>query len=107
VNRIQSLSKLLASGHDNALLRFSLANAYLSERQPKQALEHVRMALQFDPHYSAAWKLYGKVLATTGETQRAISAYQQGIKVAETRGDIQAAKEMKVFLKRLKKKALE
>lgn len=33
----------------------------------------------------------------------ALAAYQEGIAVAEARGDIQAAKEMKVFAKRAEK----
>jgi hypothetical protein len=32
-----------------------------------------------------------------------VTAYEHGITIAETRGDIQAAKEMKVFLKRLQR----
>ncbi len=56
-----------------------------------------------DPGYSAAWKLYGKVLAEQGLTDEAIQAYEKGITLAESRGDIQAAKEMRVFLKRLRK----
>ncbi len=37
----------------------------------------------------------------------AISAFEKGIEVAEGRGDIQAAKEMKVFLKRLARKSAD
>ena len=37
------------------------------------------------------------------DTAAAINAYQQGIQVAEQKGDKQAAKEMQVFLKRLLK----
>jgi len=35
------------------------------------------------------------------QIENAIKAYETGIKVADKKGDIQAAKEMKVFLKRL------
>ena len=56
-----------------------------------------------DANYSAAWKLLGKALAENGERQAAIDAYEAGIRIAQARGDIQAAKEMTVFAKRLRK----
>jgi Tfp pilus assembly protein PilF len=58
-------------------------------------------AISFDPHYSAAWKLYARALADSGKIAKAVAAYEHRIMIAETRGDVQAAKEMKVFLKRL------
>ena len=58
-------------------------------------------AVQHDPGYSAAWKILGKALTEIGDNEAAGAAYQKGIKIAEVKGDIQAAKEMKVFLKRL------
>ncbi|MGH8514239.1 MAG: tetratricopeptide repeat protein, partial [Gammaproteobacteria bacterium] len=103
MNRIAQFEELLRRGRDDAILRFSLANEYYKCGQPEAAAEHLRQALALDPGYSAAWKLYGKVLAEQGLTAEAIQAYEQGIALAETRGDIQAAKEMRVFLKRLQK----
>ena len=96
-----NLEKLLQSGQDNALLRFGLGNAYLQEKDPEKAVEHLRIALQHNPDYSAAWKIYGKALAAAGRTKEAVAAYDEGIRRAEKKGDIQAAKEMNVFRKRL------
>ena len=62
-------------------------------------------ALERDAQYSAAWKLLGKALAEAGDGPCAAEAYAQGIAVAEARGDVQAAKEMRVFLRRLEKSA--
>ncbi|MEQ1661641.1 MAG: tetratricopeptide repeat protein [Thiobacillus sp.] len=94
---------LLAAGRDNALLRFSLGNAYLKQDQPAQAVEHLRRAVEHDPNYSAAWKLLGKALADIEAWHDALAAYQQGIAVADARGDKQAAKEMGVFARRIEK----
>ncbi len=85
------------------MLRYSLGNAYLKEGQVELALSHLQQAVVLDPNYSAAWKAYGKALVDAGRPEEAARAYAQGIDVAEQRGDIQAAKEMKVFLKRLQK----
>jgi predicted Zn-dependent protease len=100
---VDNLEALLAKGTDNALLRFGLANEYLKLGQLEQAIGHLKRALTHDPNYSAAWKRLGKALADTGRTDEACAAYESGIKAAEEKGDVQAAKEMRVFLKRLQK----
>lgn len=100
---IKTFEKLLAQGQDNALLRYGLANAYANEHNYAQAVEHAHKALDFNPSYSAAWKLYGRALAELGKVDEAIAAYTSGINAAEEKGDVQAAKEMRVFLKRLQK----
>ena len=98
----ENFEKLLAQGQDSALLRYSLGNAYL-DSNPKLAAEHLEKALEFDAEYSAAWKLLGKAQTAAGDSSAAIAAYESGIKVAEQKGDVQAGKEMRVFLKRLQK----
>lgn len=98
-----ALEKLLAGGRDDALLRFSLGNACLQEQDADAAAGHLRRAVEHDPGYSAAWKLLGRALAEQGDRAEAASAWEHGIEAAEARGDVQAAKEMQVFLKRLRK----
>ncbi|MDY0011909.1 MAG: tetratricopeptide repeat protein [Rhodocyclaceae bacterium] len=100
---IANLEKLLDGPRDGTLLRYSLGNEYLKAGNPARATEHLRAALARDPHYSAAWKLLGKALAEAGDAPAAITAYREGIAVAEEKGDLQAAKEMRVFLRRLEK----
>ncbi len=94
---------MLQSGQDNALLRFGLGQAYLKEDQYDQAVTHLKQATQHDPNYSAAWKLLGKAYAKLQDTHNAITSFEAGIAIAEKKGDKQAAKEMHVFLKRLRK----
>ncbi|HEX9626104.1 MAG TPA: tetratricopeptide repeat protein [Acidiferrobacterales bacterium] len=103
MSMIESLEGLLAKGQDNALLRYGLGNEYLKLDDFNKAAGHFQKAVEHDPKYSAAWKLLGKSLAAAGRNPEAVSAYERGIAVAEAKGDIQAAKEMKVFLKRLQK----
>lgn len=88
---------------DGALLRFSLGNALLAAGDAGAAVSEFRRALAFDPHYSAAWKLLGKALVDSGDVDAAMVAYRDGIDTATQRGDIQAAKEMRVFLRRLQR----
>ncbi len=100
---IERLERLLAGGKDNALLRFSLGSEYLKSGNAASACAHLARALEHDPGYSAAWKLYGKALADNGQAGEALDAYRRGIQTAETKGDKQAAKEMHVFSKRLER----
>lgn len=97
------LEKMLAAGRDSPLLRFSLGEVLLKEDRPADAVAHLRSAVEQDPGYSAAWKLYGKALAASGQPEAAAAAFDTGIATAEERGDKQAAKEMRVFLKRMKR----
>ena len=66
------------------------------------AIDHLRHHRP-NPRYSAAWKALGEARAGTGSLDRAADVYERGIAAAREAGDIQAAKEMEVFLKRLRK----
>ena len=103
---ITNLLRLLESGRDNALLRFSLGNEYLKAGEPARAAEHLKAALEHDPAYSAAWKLLGRALEASENLPAALAAYREGIAVAERKGDKQAAKEMGVFARRIERNTL-
>lgn len=100
---IPALKKLLQQGQDSVILRFGLGNALFKSGQAEEAIAHLKVALEFDPNYSAAWKVLGKALAEMGDKKQAIKVYEQGLLVAEKKGDKQAVKEIGVFLKRLLK----
>ena len=100
---IDSFEAMLAKGQDGTLLRFGLAQAYMKEQQYEKAVVHFLKTLEHDPAYSAAWKLLGKTYVELNEENKAIDTFNKGIDIAQQKGDIQAAKEMRVFLKRLQK----
>lgn len=100
---ITNLEKLLGGPRDGALLRYSLGNEFLKIGSPENAADYLRSCLAYDRHYSAAWKLLGKALTDCGDRSAALSAFEEGIRVAEESGDVQAAKEMQVFAKRLRR----
>ena len=100
---IENLHGMLERGIDSALLRYSLGNEFLKIGDADSAISHLRQALHHDADYSAAWKALGKALAHTGKHAEAVETLDQGIEVAERRGDVQAAKEMLVFRKRSQK----
>ena len=101
---ISNLEKLLAQGRDSALLRFSLGGEYLKLGNTWVAVFHLKRALDFDPTYSAAWKLLGMAFVEAGILHGALDTYRRGVEVAQRRGDQQVAKEMTVFARRIEKK---
>lgn len=100
---IANLEKMLDGPRDGALLRYSLGNEWLKAGDAAKAAECFRAAVERDPKYSAAWKLLGKTLGESGRPLDALAAYREGIAVAEAKGDVQAAREMTVFARRLEK----
>ncbi len=100
---IDNLEAMLATGKETALLRYSLGAEFLKIDDFSKAITHLRQAVHLDPEHSAAWKLLGKAYTGAQRMDDAIDAYTRGIAIAEKKGDVQAAKEMKVFLRRLQK----
>ena len=101
-----SFERMLASGKDSALLRFSIANEYAKVNDWASSVEALAKAVALDAEFTAAWKLYGRALQETGRPQDALAAYRAGIDVAKRKGDRQAEKEMTVFARRIER-ALE
>lgn len=99
----EALEKMLAKGMDNALLRFGLGKGYLDAGDFARAAEHFQRCVAFDPNYSAAWKLLGQALNKQDLPTEARTAWTQGLRAAQAKGDKQAEKEIGVFLKRLDK----
>ena len=99
---IANLEALLVKGGDSATLRLALAARYLDVGDAVAAVKHAEAAVRLDPEYSAAWKALGTALTAVGRAAEAVQSYERGIAVAERRGDRQAAKEMRVFSKRLR-----
>lgn len=100
---IINLEKLLDTPRDGPLLRFSLGNEYLKIKEIEKAVAFFKATLDRDPFYSAAWKQLGHALLAAGKTKDALLCWLEGARVAEQRGDKQAAKEMAVFARRIQK----
>ena len=66
-------------------------------------LGHLERAVAHDPGHSAAWEAFVRALADASRAEQAIEAYRRGVESAESKGDIQAAKEMRMFRRRLER----
>ena len=85
----ERLEAMLAKGTDNMLLRFA-GKAYAEQDCYGDAERHLRVALEFDPDYSVAWKWLGK--ACSGRQGEA-RGRESGLEAARARGDQQVVKE--------------
>lgn len=83
------------------MLRYTLGNAYFTEARYAEAIDHLQIAVELKPDYSAAWRVLGRALAANDQLQEAKLAFDQGERVAEANGDKQTAKEINVFRKRV------
>jgi hypothetical protein len=79
-----------------------LENGLISVRATLRTLASLRAAIAAKTDYSAARELgKAKAMGQAGLTAEAAAIYRQGIQTAQTTGDLQTAREMRVFLKRL------
>ena len=98
-----SFERMLATGRDSALLRYSIGNEYAKTGAWRDAVVALEKAVTLDPTYTAAWKLYAKSLEAAGLRDEALDAYRRGIVCARQKGDRQAEKEMAVFARRIER----
>ena len=100
--RIQDLLALLEEEPDDALLRLTVGKEYLDGGDAAAALPHLEHVVKVDPRYTVAYRYLGTALERLQRASEAASVWERGIAVAEETGDLQAGKEMRVFLDRLR-----
>jgi Tfp pilus assembly protein PilF len=100
---LESFERMLASGKDGALLRYSIGNEHVKAQDWPAAVDALSHAVTLDPMYTAAWKLYALALERAARPAEALDAYRRGIVVARQKGDRQAEKEMTVFARRIER----
>ncbi len=100
--RIRELQELLEDEPDDGLLNLTLGQEYLASGDASSALPHLEKVVALEPRYTVAYRYLGSALEELGRTADAIRAWERGVAVADETGDIQAGKEMSVFLARLR-----
>ncbi|MFQ6616311.1 MAG: tetratricopeptide repeat protein [Fidelibacterota bacterium] len=98
---IDRIKELLEYYPDDVLLLITLGRGYMQQGQYREAEEAFLRAVDLDPAYSVAYRYLAQAYEKSGNVTGAAETYEHGIRVARGQGDMQAAKEMKVFLKRL------
>lgn len=101
MDRIETLLGLVAEDPEDGLSRFMLGQELLKSGRAVEAVEHLEAAVRLTPDQTAAYRHLGNALAATGRIEEARRTFEAGLEVAERTKDLQTAKEIRVFLKRL------
>ncbi|QIN85327.1 tetratricopeptide repeat protein [Rubrobacter tropicus] len=96
--------KLLQRDERNPMVLYSLGNELFKEGRYAEARDYLRRAVEYKPDYSVAYRTLGRAHFELGEDDEARRVFDEGRKVAEANGDLQTAKEIDVFKRRLEKR---
>ncbi|MGV1759584.1 tetratricopeptide repeat protein [Rhizobium sp. A22-96] len=97
---IQTLLARLESGDDGPLLRFALGKSLLDASDANGALPHLREAVRQNSDYAAAWAQLGRCELALGAEDAAIEAWSRGRDAARRHGEVQAERQISVWLRR-------
>jgi len=103
-SRIEQFKEVVELFPDDVVARFGLATAYLDAGEAADAVREFRQVLETKSNYTAAYRGLGRALERLGQIEEAEGVYRRGISVGEQTGDLQAKKEMEVFLHRLEQR---
>jgi len=99
--KIKRLRQLAESDPDDALTFFLLGRELMEVGRYEQAAQALERTVMLNNQYTAAFRFLGDCYRLGGDARQARATYEKGIAVAESTGDLQAGKEMLVFLKKL------
>ena len=105
MDTVARFESMLVAGRESPMLRLTLGTEYLKRKDPQSAIRHLARAVELDPDYSAAWQHLGRAFERVERPDEAGSAWRSGIEAADRRGDAQAAKVMRAWLRRLERRS--
>ena len=102
-SRVEQFRQIVEMDPDDYFSHYGYASALFDAGQYQEAVPAYRQAVRLKPDYSAAHRDLGRALEKVGAFAEAMQVYGEGIPIAERNGDLQTAKEMQVFLRRLER----
>ncbi len=102
--RSEMFRKLLERDPKNPMVLYSLGSELFKEGRYEEARDHLRRAIHNKPDYSVAYRMLGRAHYELREDSEAKNVFLKGKEVAAENGDLQTAREMDVFLRRLRKR---
>lgn len=98
MDRIATLSEILAHDPNNAFARYGLALEYANTGEHERALEEFAKLLSANPDYAAGYFMAAQTLVKSGRTDDAKKMLTDGIAAAAREGDSHAQGEMQAML---------
>ena len=102
MDRIATLTEILAANPADTFARYGLAMEYSKAGQTDRALEEFKILLDKNPDYTAAYFMAAQTLASAGRTDEAKRMLVDGISSARRTGNQHAQSEMTAMLEELK-----
>lgn len=99
--KITQLESLVAGDPEDYTGHFLLGKLYLDAGRFAEGAACFERSFALKPDYSAAYRFAGDCHRKAGDGAAARARYTEGIAVAERVGDLQTAKEMHAFLRRM------
>jgi Fe-S cluster biosynthesis and repair protein YggX len=100
-DRIAQFRKMANDDPDNELGHFRLGQLLLEAGQDDEAVQSFRRTLELSPQFSKVYQLLGRCLINLKRTPDAIRVLQEGLAVADERGDNVPRDEMAKMLQEL------
>jgi thioredoxin-like negative regulator of GroEL len=101
MDRIASLSEILAQDPNDAFARYGLAMEYANTGQHDRALEEFAKLLSSNPDYAAGYFMSAQTLVKAERTEEAKKMLINGIAAAGRKHDSHAQSEMQAMLDEL------
>jgi predicted Zn-dependent protease len=92
--RLEQLQAMLQKEPSDPFLLYGIAMEYKKQNNPASAIDYFNRTLAADPSYCYAYFQSGQVHESTGDTDAARKAYQDGIAAAQKKGDAHAMSEI-------------
>jgi predicted Zn-dependent protease len=105
MERITTLTEILAQDPNNVLARYGLAMEYSNAGQIDRALEEFGKLLSSSPDYAAAYFMAAQALVKANRADEAKQMLRDGIAAAQRQRDSHAASEMRGMLEELESRA--
>jgi predicted Zn-dependent protease len=101
MDKIATLTEILAQDPTNAFARYGLAMAHASQGNVEISLQEFQRLLTDHPDYTAGYFMAAQTLAKAGRTDEAKSQLTEGIASARRTGNQHALSEMQAMLDEL------
>ncbi len=97
--RIQQFQKMAEADPTNEIGHFSLGREYFNAGQYAAAVQSLGRVIEINPNISKAYQLIGSALLKQNQRDEAVKVWTDGVKIADSRGEVLPRNEMVQFLK--------
>jgi Fe-S cluster biosynthesis and repair protein YggX len=98
-DRIERFKYMADADPGNELAHFSLGREYLNANMPEQGIESLRRALNINRHLSRAYQMIAQAQLKLGNRDEAVKTLTEGVRIADSRGEVLPRNEMIELLK--------